>query len=104
MKFMYFFLNKININFICIAAVTNMVSVTSASRYITSASLYHPRYQSRSSMYISGLMEFRELAKAVLIVAFPVNTHSFSGNINNLNAFLKVFLSTKQIIRFTIPK
>ena len=31
-----------------------MVSVTSASRYITSASRYHPRYQSRSSMYIRG--------------------------------------------------
>ena len=34
----------------------NMVSVTSASRYITSASRYHPRYQSRSSMYIRGLI------------------------------------------------
>ena len=34
----------------------NMVSVTSASRYmyITSASRYHPSYQSRSSMLISG--------------------------------------------------
>ena len=31
-----------------------MVSVTSAIRYITSASRYHPRYQSRSSMYIPG--------------------------------------------------
>ena len=69
-----------------------MVSVTSASRYITSASFYHPRYQSRSSMYIRGLMEFRESAKAVLIVAFPGNTHSFSGNLYNLNAFLKVLL------------
>ena len=28
----------------------NMVSVTSASRYITSASCYHPGHQSRSSM------------------------------------------------------
>ena len=33
-----------------------MVSVTSASRYVTSASRYHPRYQSRSSMYTSGLI------------------------------------------------
>ena len=32
----------------------NMVSVTSASRYIMSVSRYHPRYQIRSSMYISG--------------------------------------------------
>ena len=45
----------------------NMVSVTSASRYITPASRYHPRYQSRSSMYILGLIprNFAELAEAV---------------------------------------
>ena len=42
-----------------------MVSVTLASRYITSASHYHPRYQSRSSMYIHGLIprNIAELAK-----------------------------------------
>ena len=42
-----------------------MVSVTSASRYIMSASHYHPRYQSRSSMYIHGLIprNFAELAE-----------------------------------------
>ena len=34
----------------------NMVSVTSASSYIASASRYHPRYQSRSSMYIRSLI------------------------------------------------
>ena len=34
----------------------NMVPVTSSSRYITSASHYHTRYQSRSSMYIRGLI------------------------------------------------
>ena len=34
----------------------NMVSVTSASRYITAASRYHPRYQSRSSICIRGLI------------------------------------------------
>ena len=46
-----------------------MVSVTSASRTITSASRYHPRYQSRSSMYISGLIprKLAELAEAVPI-------------------------------------
>ena len=45
----------------------NMVSVTSASRYIKSASRYHPRIQSRSSMYIRGLIPryFAELAEAV---------------------------------------
>ena len=47
----------------------NMISVTSASRYITSASRYHPRYQSRSSMYIRSLIprNFAELAEAVPI-------------------------------------
>ena len=46
-----------------------MVSVTLASRYITSASRYHPRYQSRSSMYIRGLIprNFAELTEAVPI-------------------------------------
>ena len=40
----------------------NMVSATSASRY-------HPRYQSRSSMYIRGLIprNFAELAEVVPI-------------------------------------
>ena len=48
-----------------------MASVTSAARYITSASCYHPRYQSRSSMCIRGLIprNFAELAEAVPIVA-----------------------------------
>ena len=46
-----------------------MVSVNSASRYITSASRYQQRYQSRSSMYIRGLIprNFAELAEAVPI-------------------------------------
>ena len=46
-----------------------MVSVTSASRYITSASRYHPRYLRRSSMYIRGLFprNSAELADAVRI-------------------------------------
>ena len=45
-------------------------SVTSKSRYITSASRYHPRYQSRSSMYICGLIpqNFAKLAEAVPMV------------------------------------
>ena len=43
-----------------------MVSVTSASCYTTSASRYHPRYQSRSSVYIRGLIprNFAELDEA----------------------------------------
>ena len=47
----------------------NMVSVMPASRYIMSASRYHPRYQSRSSMKINGLIprNFLELADAVPI-------------------------------------
>ena len=49
----------------------NMVSVTSASHYIMTASRYHPIYQSRSSMYISGLIprNFAELAEAVPIAS-----------------------------------
>ena len=48
-----------------------MVSVTSASRNITSASRYHPRYQSRPSMYIRGLIprNSAKLAESVPIVA-----------------------------------
>ena len=61
------------------AAITPIImlacSVTSASRYITSASRYHPRYQSRSSMYIRGLIpwNFAELAEAVPIVGQGLN-------------------------------
>ena len=84
MKFMYFSIKYRysdillkNINFIynrlfCCdhtCYCVNMVSVTSASRYITSTSRYHTRYQSRSSMYICGLIprNFAELAEAVPI-------------------------------------
>ena len=44
--------------------------MTPASRYIASALRYHPHYQSRSSMYISGLISrnLAELAEAVTIV------------------------------------
>ena len=47
----------------------NMVYMMSASRYITSASLYHPHYQSGASMYIHGLIprNFQKLAEAVPI-------------------------------------
>ena len=83
MKFMCVFFNKISLfslkkhklhlsrlfccNHTCYCV--NMVSVTSASRYITSASCYHPRYQSKSSTYIRGLIprNFAESAEAVPI-------------------------------------
>ena len=53
-----------------------MVSVMTASRYIKSASRYHPRYQRRSSMYIRGLIprNLAELAEAV-----PIAPAEFSG-------------------------
>ena len=46
-----------------------MVSVTPESRDITSASRYHPCYESRSSMYVRCLISrnFAELAEAVPI-------------------------------------
>ena len=55
--------------FLKIYKTFNMVSVTPASYYITSASRYHPRYQSRSSMYIRDLIprNFAGLAEAVPI-------------------------------------
>ena len=93
MKFMYIF-NKIslmrdillkkNINFIynrlfcywCNHAsyCVNLFSVMSAPRFITSASRYHSRYQSRPSMYNRGLIprNFAELAEVVPIVTTDV--------------------------------
>ena len=66
-----------NINFLyhrlfscnCTSYYVKMVSVTSAARYITSASSYHPRYQSKSSMYIRCLIprNSAELVEAVSI-------------------------------------
>ena len=55
-----------------------MVSVASASRYITSASRYYPRYQRRSSMYIRGLIprNFAKLAEAVPIAFNPVEVEA----------------------------
>ena len=55
--------------------------MASASRYITSASRYHPRYQSRASLYILGLipLNFLELAEAVPIGVGCVSAYvSFS--------------------------
>ena len=49
----------------------NLVSVTSASRYITSPSRYHPRCQSRSSIYIRGLIT-RNSAESVEVVPIAI--------------------------------
>ena len=53
----------------------NMVSVTSALRYITLASHYHQRYQSGALMYTRGLIlrNLAELAEAVQIDSAPAS-------------------------------
>ena len=103
MKFMYFpmkycysdiLLKKKHINFIynhlfcCIHTCysVNMVSVTSALRYITTASRYHPCYQSISSMYIRGLIlrNFAELTDAVPIVEVRYGLLKYHERDNNL--------------------
>ena len=78
----------------------NMVSVTSALRYITSASRYHPRYQSRSSMNIRGLIprNFAELAEAVLIDLISTSVTNLGVT---LQLFLKLFCSNVLIWRIT---
>ena len=65
LNLIYNHLNCCNHSCYCV----NMVSVTSASRFITPSSRYHPCYQSRSSMYIRGLIQqnFAELVEAVPI-------------------------------------
>ena len=62
----------------------NMVSVTSASRYITSALRYHLRNQSKSSIYIRGLIprNFAELAEAV-----PIDILYITKSQNQLKIF-----------------
>ena len=52
----------------------------SVSRYITSASSYHPSYQSRTLMYIPSLIpqNFTELAEAVLIGRSPNRDYLFA--------------------------
>ena len=49
------------------------VYVKSASHFITPVTRYHPRYQSRSPMYIRGQIprNFAELAEAVPITLKP---------------------------------
>ena len=76
-----------------------MVSVTSASHYITSASRYHSRYQSRSSMYIRGLIpgNFTELADAV-----PIGLKSsLCDKCQNINTVKKIVIEYDQEISQT---
>ena len=77
-----------------------MVSVTSASRYktsryISSASRYHPRYQRRSLMYIRGLIpwNFAELTEAVPIVNSDMNVTEalLNNNESARTSCLRVF-------------
>ena len=78
----------------------NMVPAMSASRCVMSASRYDPRYQSRSSMYIRGLIprNFAELAEAVPIdsmrsgCSLLVFMLSLSGN--NWAGYIEAFNST----------
>ena len=58
-KILLYFIAKIHNRLLCCnhtCYCVNMVSVTLASRYITPASRYNSRYQSRSTMYIRGLI------------------------------------------------
>ena len=59
-----------------------MVSVTSAAGYITSASCYHTRYQSRPLIYIRGLIprNSSEFAEAV-----PIGVEGKLRNLSHVN-------------------
>ena len=65
-----------------------MVSVTSALHYVMSAPHYHPCYQSRSSMYIQGLIprNFPELVEAVPIgfCSYVISTKTSCAGPNHL--------------------
>ena len=80
-----------------------MVSVTSASRYITSTSRYHPRYQSRSSMYIRCLIprNFAESTEPVPIVTMPVhNMHTQDASGHRWILFCKILMKKDNKSRF----
>ena len=71
----------------------NMVSVTSASHYIISASHYHPRYQSRSSIYIRGLIppniaEFAEAGSSDWLIS--LHAGQFYMNLCRLQIVFKI--------------
>ena len=77
----------------------NMVSVTPLSRYIRSATYFHPRYQSRSSMYIRCLilLNFAELAEAVPIGFLATGPKSIQRNIKQNGILTNVLLGKKKI-------
>ena len=66
-----------------------MVSVTSASLYITSASLKHLHYQSRSSMYIRGLIpqNFAEYAEAIQVDILNI-VHTITSQLRDVQLLL----------------
>ena len=68
-----------NHTFYCV----NMISMMSASRSITSASRYHPRYQSRSSMYIRCLIPRNWLRQFRWIKRKPHKISEMSHLVNN---------------------
>ena len=87
-----------------------MVFVTSASHYLMPASRHHPRYQSKSSMYIRGLIprNFAELAEAVPIAYLPyslfqipvllVTSGGLGTTVCNMDKFLQDSGSGNRII------
>ena len=79
----------------------NMVSMTLASHYITSASRYHPGYQSRSSLYICGLIpgNFAELAEAV-----PIGSTVCDCGISCHTHILDYHMNFKFIVKAGITK
>ena len=72
-----------------------MASATSSSNYITSASCDHPRYQSRSSMYIRGVIprNFAELAEVVPIDA--ISTKVLCADSSTAPVYYLHFMSMK---------
>ena len=90
-------------NHICYCV--NMVSVTSVSCYITSASRYHPLYQRRSSMYIHGLIprNFAELAEAVPIAEVREEMSHDTKQSNTFKKSTTTFLMGRTDVRTDCP-
>ena len=80
-----------------------MVSVASASCYMTSVSSYHPRYQSRSSMYIRGLIP--QMAVPILNIIWPLCLclNNFY-NLNTVYNYVMVLLVIVQVSDSTATK
>ena len=81
----------------------NMVSVM--SRYITSVSRYHPRYQSRSSIYIRCLIprNSKELTEAVPIYPCCLISTFVFGHLYSMMA--KIFsCKTSRFSQVSVPE